>query len=403
MPDGGIRAWLVVLGGFLNFTTAFGLMNSFGIFQCYYSNKVIMHRSTADIAWIGSVQLFLMFVSGLLIGPAFDKWGARRVMIPGAFLYLLSFVCTSFAREYYQILLSQGFLFGIRNAILYYPTVGAIAEWFDRRRGLALGVAISGSSIGGIIWPLIVGKIIPRLGFAWTNRILLFASLAPLAIACVLVKELRSTQGRGNHSHKILSARKIFKDIFQLQFIVLCLALFLIVTGMLIPFNWITLYAESQGVNSAMANNLLAICYGGSCVGRILIGYVGDKFGRFNALIGITAVVSTLIYAWLKVTTLNGHIAFATLYGIFSGGLVPLGSACVAQTTADMARIGLRISIMMAACSPGSLTGNPISGIILARYGWLGVHIFSATTTILGGAVLLWARALWAPRWIMIA
>lgn len=59
-----------------------------------------------------------MFASGLVIGPAYDRFGSRWLMFSGAALYLTSFVCTSYASKYYQILLSQGFLFGIRNAMM---------------------------------------------------------------------------------------------------------------------------------------------------------------------------------------------------------------------------------------------------------------------------------------------
>ena len=63
-------------------------------------------------------QLFLLFIAGLPMGPAFDKYGARRLTIPGGFLYVLSLMMTSLGYKYYQILLSQGILFGIADAMV---------------------------------------------------------------------------------------------------------------------------------------------------------------------------------------------------------------------------------------------------------------------------------------------
>lgn len=64
------------------------------------------------------LQLFVLFLGGIIVGPAFDRYGARPLMSIGSFLVVLSYFITSLADEYYQILLAQGFLFGIGNALL---------------------------------------------------------------------------------------------------------------------------------------------------------------------------------------------------------------------------------------------------------------------------------------------
>lgn len=390
IPDGGLRAWSVVLGGFLNFITAFGIMNSFGVFQSHYAIAVLDKEAVSTVAWIGSVQLFLMFVGGLFVGPAFDRWGARRIMVPGAIICVMSHICTSFASKYYQILLSQGFLFGIRNAMLYYPTAGAITEWFNKRRALALGLAISGSSIGGIFWPLLITRLLIKVGFSWTHRIIAFSSLPVLAIACFLVKERKGAVGHDIHGHRLRSPPRFFKEIFQRQFLALCASLFFIFMGMLVPFNYIGLYADAVGLLEHMGSRLLAICYAGSVVGRILNGWFADRLGRFNVLIAISLATGVLILCWTRMTTLAGQVIFSLFYGFFSGGLVPLGSACVAQTTTDIGHLGLRIGVMMALCSPGTLTGNPIAGVLLAKLSkWEAVHVFAGSTVLLGTILLL--------------
>ncbi|KPM42067.1 hypothetical protein AK830_g4504 [Neonectria ditissima] len=407
VPGGGSRAWLVVFGGFLNFTTSFGVSPSSYLF-------LPLRRPFSH-------SLFLMFIGGLFVGPAYDRFGARPIMAPGAIICLVSYIMTSFARKYHLILLSQGFLFGIRNAMLYYPTAGAIAEWFDKRRGLALGLAISGSSVGGIIWPIVIGRLLNSVGFAWTNRILAFASIPLLGIACTLVQERRGTGGHDIHGRKLTSPPRLSKEVFQHQFLVLSSALFFVFMGMLIPFNYVGLYALANGLSPMMGNDLLSICYGGSVVGRIMTGWIGDRFGRynndfvigtrisanyvrrFNVLLALTVATSTLIYSWIGLKTLAGQVTFALLYGFCSGGLVPLGSACVAQTTVDMGHLGLRIGVMMALCSPGALTANPIAGMLRAKLNsWVEVHIFAGSVMLLGAILLLWARMLWARRWWVI-
>ncbi len=62
--------------------------------------------------------MFILFLSGVLVGPAFDKWGARKLMLSGTFLCLVAFISCSFATRFYQFLLAQGFLFGLGCALL---------------------------------------------------------------------------------------------------------------------------------------------------------------------------------------------------------------------------------------------------------------------------------------------
>lgn len=92
-------------------------MNSFGTFQLYYTHK-FSDETASTITWIGSVQLFVLFAAGIVVGPAFDRWGSRKLMSTGTLLLLVSYLAASLSTEYYQILLSQGFLFGIANALL---------------------------------------------------------------------------------------------------------------------------------------------------------------------------------------------------------------------------------------------------------------------------------------------
>lgn len=104
-------------------------------------------------------------------------------------------------------------------------------------------------------------------------------------------------------------------------------------------------------------------------------------------------LVGTITGCWIWMTTLNAMIVFAVLFGIFSGGLIPVGTACVAQTTLDMGYIGLRMGVMMAASSVGALGGGPMSGIIKdSSSSWAGVYAFSASVSLLGSMLLFGVR-----------
>lgn len=74
-PDGGARAWLVVVGSASIFFSCLGFMNSFGVFQEYYTTNQLRGESPDKVAWIGSLMSFLQFAGGAIAGPLFDRYG----------------------------------------------------------------------------------------------------------------------------------------------------------------------------------------------------------------------------------------------------------------------------------------------------------------------------------------
>ncbi|POR38431.1 Tubulin gamma chain [Tolypocladium paradoxum] len=399
VPNGGLRAWLVVVGGFLNFMNAFGLLNSFGTFQARYEGKWA-DKGTSAITWIGS--LFILFLGGLFVGPAFDRFGSRKLMLTGTAFCLASFLGTSWSTEFWHFLISQGFLFGIGNALLFYPTTGAISEWFNQKRGLALGIAVSGSSIGGIFWPILINNLFDLVSEEEVHRIIAIIATPLLTLSCFLVRERKSVASHdscGNSAKR--SQKSVSKAIFEPRFLALSGSLMILYCGLLIPFYYIPLYAIDHGVDDAMANNLLAMAYSGSFLSRIGAGWLADRLGRFNILVLMGALMGVITCCWIWMTSLGAMMAFAAIFGVFSGGLVPLGSACVAQTTPDMGHIGLRIGTMMAICSIGALAGGPISGAIKEGHSnWVGVHLFAACVSMLGALLLFGVRCWYQPRWL---
>lgn len=75
-PEGGTRAWLVAAGTAGILFCSLGYTNSFGVFQAYYMRNQLRDHTPDDISWIGSIQAFLVFASGAIGGPVFDRYGA---------------------------------------------------------------------------------------------------------------------------------------------------------------------------------------------------------------------------------------------------------------------------------------------------------------------------------------
>lgn len=83
-PEGGLRAWLVVFGSWCALFASLGIMNSLGTYQTYVSTHQLSDYSNGAIGWIFSLFTFMAWFCGILIGPLFDKYGPRWLILIGS-------------------------------------------------------------------------------------------------------------------------------------------------------------------------------------------------------------------------------------------------------------------------------------------------------------------------------
>lgn len=387
-PDGGLEAWLVVLGGVLILFCSFGLINCSGVFVQYYINGPLSGYTSSDITWITSVQAFLMTGSNLVMGRLFDSYGTRWILPIGTVVYAFGLMVLSLSTEFYQIILSQGVVCGIGGAAVFNCASNSVITWFFRYRAAALGIVVAGSSVGGIVLPILMSKLIPRIGFPWTVRILGFIVLALCGSACFLVKSRLQPQPKPFHFVELV---KPFRDA---RFSLTVVATFFVFWGLYLPLNYLNIQAQEQGVDPALIPYILPIVNAVSIPGRILPGILADRAGRFNTMIlvaGISGVVTLAL--WIPGTTTGATLAFGAIYGFTSGGFISLSPAVIAQIS-DLREIGARSGVLLFVGSLGALTGSPLAGAILTAQGgdYLGLKIFNGLTILVGALFVFLAR-----------
>jgi len=99
-PDGGLRAWIVVLGSTAVMVPTYGLMTAVGLFQVYWKEHQLSSYSNPEIAWIISIFGFLdIFLSGPA-GFLFDRVGARRLLLPASVVYFSAYLGLAFSSRY---------------------------------------------------------------------------------------------------------------------------------------------------------------------------------------------------------------------------------------------------------------------------------------------------------------
>ncbi|KAK2734808.1 hypothetical protein FQN57_001458 [Myotisia sp. PD_48] len=358
-PEGGLQAWTVVFGGFCSLFVSFGWINCIGIFQDYYQTHQLSHLSSSTVAWITSLETCMMFVVAPICGKLFDNYGPRYILIAGTFLHIFGLMMTSLATEYYQFVLAQGICSPIGAGFLFYPTTNSLVTWFLRRRALALGIVVSGSSLGGVILPIMVNHLIPQVGFAWAMRICAFLMLGLCIIACLTVKS------RIPPTPKPLRPLEFLRPYKELPFVLIAVACFLFFFGMFLPFTFIVLHSKRYGMSKNLSNYMVSILNAASIFGRTFPGWAADRFGRFNIMFVMTLFTSLTVFAlWIPSRGNAANIVFAVLYGFGSGTFVSLPPSLVAHIS-DVRQIGVRTGTLFASISIAALLGSPIGGALV--------------------------------------
>ncbi|UPX16734.1 uncharacterized protein EKO05_0007121 [Ascochyta rabiei] len=149
-PEGGLEAWLAVMGSFCGMLSCYGYMNSISTYQAYLSTHQLRDYSDSSTGWIFSIYISLTFLCRIFVGPMFDAQGSRVLVLVGSALMMLSIMLMGVCTEYYQFLIVFGILGGVGTSLVVTPATTAIGHFFNTTRGYATGIACTGGSVGGI-------------------------------------------------------------------------------------------------------------------------------------------------------------------------------------------------------------------------------------------------------------
>lgn len=395
-PDGGREAWSVVLGSFLAMVASFGIMNTLGVLQAHLRSNQLSSYSENAIGWIFGLYSFICFFGGIQVGPMFDSYGPRWLLLSGSIMMIGGMIGFAFSSEMYQVILSFSVLTGLGTCLIFTPSIASVGHFFMARRGYATGVATTGGSIGGILFPLILQAMIPPLGFR--NSILIVTAICAvfLVFGNLLIKSRPELRTRASAKIDIFA----FKDP---RFAFTTAGVFLIEWALFVPITYVSSYALGLGLPSAFSYQLLAILNVGSVFGRWLPGLVADRLGRFNTmLLTVAFCFTTILSFWLPTLWYPGSVSqiaakglivtWALLYGFGSGTGISLTPVCVGQIC-EIRDYGTKFGTLYCVVSFGPLTGVPIAGAILENMGgkWHGLVAFTAASYI--GAWLAFAAA----------
>lgn len=385
-PEGGTTAWLTVFGAWCGMMGGLGLLNSVATLQAYISTHQLREFAESEVSWIFSIQAFIAFFAGIQIGPIFDAFGPRVLVLVGSVCLFTSMMVLAQCKEYWHFILTYSVLAGIGSSLMITPPLASVGHFFNRRRAFATGLAMTGASIGGVIFPLAFRAIYPKYGFAWAIRTLAFIILVLMIFANIF---LRSRLPRSKANIKdVLPDFKIFLD--GDGALAFCTAgLFLMEFGIFIPLAYITSYCISVGLDPDFSYQILAIINGASIIGRALPGLVADKIGRYNTnAIMLASCAVTNLAIWLPLTAISPPpppttikaviILYSVLFGITSGSNLALIGPCIGQLC-ETKHYGRYFTTAYVFNSFAALLGIPVAGSLVNAAGgkYWGLTVFT--------------------------
>jgi MFS family permease len=326
----------VALGFVVCFTT-WGYINSFGVFQTYYTST--LHVSPSAVSWIGSVNLFIVMAGGFVTGRALDAGLFTPTFAVGAVLQIAGIFANSFCKNIWQLVLAQGVCTGLGSGIVFCPTIGLVTTYFQKRRALAVGITSTGNSAGGALYPVIVRLLLPRIGYGWTVRVLGFFNMACLALALAFLRPRLPPRKTGPFVE--------WQAFREAPYSLMLVAFSLIFGGLFFTYYYIGSYGRDViGMSYADSTTLVTIFNAVGIPMRLITGYLVDKYtGALNGMIPLLFINGIFAFAWTGVRNRIGMYIFAAFYGLSAGAFQCLYPTTLTSLNDDLSKNGVRLGM----------------------------------------------------------
>jgi MFS family permease len=386
------RAILTVIAAFSLTFTGCGLNFAFGVYQELYEtlDGPFANTSPATIDLIGTLAVSLMTIGAPLASAWTKAYSPRTMTLIGGTLLCVSNILASFGQELWHFILTQGVMLGCGTCLTYIPAVTIAPGWFDQRRGFAMGIILSGTGVGGVVWAPALRSLNASIGFRNTLRLTGGVGLVLICTAAFVLKWDPDSERRNAVEHPPASTapgsrfRSVKIPLVNWRiaktrvFFAEALGAALQAAAYYTPVYFFSAYARTLGYSSATGANFIAISNASSAVGKVALGYIADRTGRVNTLL-----VSTFISAvaalglWFPSTSAaidegqkakSLFVAFTILYGIFAGAYVSLFPTVLVELFGVQHFASVNGFLYMVR-GFGTLLGTPIAGALIHSSG----------------------------------
>lgn len=361
------------MGAFLAAFVSFGVTYTFGVFLRPLAASFQVSHATMSImfAVIAGLSFFLAPFTGELA----DRHGPRAVVGFGAVLMGIALMLTGRAQSFPLVMLTYGGGLGCAAACIYIPAISTVGEWFDKRRDIALGIAISGIGCGTLVAAPLSAVLIERYGWREAFTIFGWCSGALLLIAAALLRRPPMVAEK----KKTAIGDELHTPAFRLLYLGLLFA----GVAVYVSFVFIPAYAADIGASRVAGASVIGYIGAASVVGRLGLNALGPRFGLMRMYQSAYLILLASFALWLFARSYALMVLFGLVMGVGYGGIAAMAPA-VAAAIFGVAGLGELLGIMFTGFGLACIVGPPLAGMLVDR-----THDYHWPVYVAGGAAVL--------------
>ncbi|KRT80483.1 membrane transporter [Oryctes borbonicus] len=371
-PDGGTRAWLVLLCSFLCNGVIWGVINSYSVLQNeFYENLHSKNdtQASSKAALVGSLAISATFMISAVAGVLTDLIGLRTTTFVGGILACGGMFLSSFFTENIAVLyFTYGIMYGIGCALAYTPSLAILGHYFRKHLGVVNGIVTSGSSVFTMVMPYVIGFFLEVSSLHGTLKLL--AAISTIIMCCAFI--FKPLVKKSTEKKLTIAQVSNFVSIWtNKKYCLWALLIAMSLCGYFVPYVHMSTFVQMNFPKGTDAK-LPILCIGiTSGLGRLLFGYVADnpKVNRVF-LQQISFVVIGILTMLLPSTAgYYGFLVAITLgMGLFDGCFIsllgPIAFDLCGHQYATQA-----IGFLLGLCSIPLTIGPYVAGIMFDQIG----------------------------------
>lgn len=313
--------WRVVLAACLGVMAGFGSL-------FVYTFSVFVKPLASEFGWSREAISGGFGIAAVTLGAAspflgrwIDRVGPRKIILPCITIYVCAFASLAFLhRGIWQFYLTCFVLGLVGNGAAHLAFSRSISTWFHQRLGTALAFVMVGAGLGAMILPVVAQGIISKSG--WRAS---YASLAGLALLLGLPLSWRYIRDRAEGEiHKVaavpLEGKTWQQGLGSYAFWIITAILFVSSTSMNGAITHLSALLTDRGINATSAALCLSILGGTSLFGRVIAGWLLDRFFGPRVALAINLITALGIFLLARASSFPVGCLAAALIGIGAGG-----------------------------------------------------------------------------------
>jgi MFS family permease len=320
--------------------------------------------SRADASIPYTLSMLGFGIGGMWMGRWADRFGIARVAALGAVGVASGFVLAGVSGGIVGFALAQGLLGLLGIASTFAPLLADTAQWWNKRRGIAVAVCASGNYLAGTLWPPIAQWGVTQVGWRTTYVCIgLFCGIGMALLSLRMRTKPPAPAAATVNSHGVVASERPFGlSVMQAQWL-LSVAGVGCCVAMAMPQVHIVAYCSDLGFGAARGAEMLSLMLACGIVSRLVSGAICDRIGGIRTLLLGSALQGIALMMFLPFDGLVPLYLVSAMFGLFQGGIVP-SYAIIVREHFPAKEAGARTGTIIMATLVGMALGGWLSGKI---------------------------------------